>query len=291
MSAEVVDGKRTVTFKAADGKKTRKKIQQTVAPNQITLAAGKDGTDRKKGELATTPLRARDAVDEQFPTAALAKPQEEDVLMTEKLELQQAGQPGVTPFGQLTAKDSDFYWLRGKREQEAEANFQQWFATNFDHMSPEQKKMARELWPEFYQQRIELLKKQVALQEKIAQLKILGIQDREDVLLQYAMEAGYIDSDPLENILHPERARNARDAVERQNRFQRGLLNPRRLIRGDWGTQGRPANMGFLTQRVPTNTSKMGQTYDGVNHPFSAIGFGQDETKPNFDATRAALGL
>jgi hypothetical protein len=290
MSA-AVDGKRTVTFKASNGKKTKKTMQQTVAPNQITLAGGKDGADRTQEKLDATPLRKRDEVDEQFPTAALAMPQEEDALMAEKLELQDEARPGVTVFGQLTAKDSDFLWLRGKREQEAEALFQQWFATNFDHMSPEQKAMARELWPEFYAQRIQLLKKQVALQERIAKLKILGIQDREDVLLQYAIEAGYIDSDPLEHILHPERARNAQDAVERQKRFQRGLLNPRRLPRGDWGTQARGLNAKDLTGRAAGPASWAGTTHDGKDVPFSAIGFNKDETKPNYDGTRQLLGL
>jgi hypothetical protein len=127
---------KTVTFQA---KKKKSPAKINPAPNQVSMAGGPGGEDRPanlavkdgvvvdSGSLATTPLRSNTATDEQFPTAALNKSDPRDALQTAKLELQADPEaaPGMTKFGKLIAKDSDFEWLRAKREQEAEANFQQ----------------------------------------------------------------------------------------------------------------------------------------------------------------------
>ena len=128
---------KTVTFQA---KKKKSPAKINPAPNQVSMAGGEGGKDREPktvllahlarddGELAETPLRDPTAVDEQFPTADLKKSDPRDAVQTAKLELQAQseaeGKPGVTKFGKLVATDSDFEWLRSKREQEAEANFQ-----------------------------------------------------------------------------------------------------------------------------------------------------------------------
>ncbi len=126
---------KTVTFQA---KKKKSPAKMNPAPNQVSMAGGKGGEDRiaktvimdnvarDDGVLAETPLRDQQATDEQFPTASLAKPDKRDAIQTAKLEMQAdpSAAPGVTKFGKLIATDSDFEWLRSKREQEAEANFQ-----------------------------------------------------------------------------------------------------------------------------------------------------------------------
>lgn len=225
-------------------------IPKTVAPNAVDMPAAQDGGDRDQTELETTPLRS-DAVDEQFPTEALTTESKADKKKLAKLELQQAsadaGAPGITPFGEMKLSESDIKWLMNKREREAEANFQVWFAQNFDRMSPAQKQTARELYPAFYQQRLALLEKQIKMQAKIARLKIEGAKNANDLKLQYAIEAGFIDDDQLEHILHPERAQDAQRQAQREMKFRRGLLNPKRLARGDWGTSLRERNALSLT--------------------------------------------
>ena len=260
--------KKVLRFKE-DGK-GKNEIPTTVAPNAIQMGGSPTGGQRTDAELEATPIRDRAATDEQFATDALRQEDPRDALMTAKLELAAAGgEPGVTPFGQLIAKDSDFEWLRSKREAEAEANFQQWFASNFDHASPEQKELARQLWPDFYQQRLKLLEKEINLQRRIARLKVTGIQTKEDLLLQYAIESGFIDADGLNNILHPERARQRQDDARRQARFVRGLFNPKRLPRGDWGLWTRTANARDLTGKAVAPPSAL---FGTGNTPFSAIG-------------------
>lgn len=221
-------GKKLVQFEAADKTKGKDdKIPTAVAPDAVAMPGGKDGETRAEAEFNQTPLRSREATDEQFPTEKLTRSDKGDVVQSMKIEL--GDESGVTPFGQLIASDSDFKWLQKKRDQEAEANFQAWFAQNFDKMSPEQKKMARELWPDFYQQRLELLDKDLDLMRRLARQNITGIQTKEDLLLQYAVEAGYIDGDRLSNLMHPEKAAANRSKQQRQTAYVRGLLNPKRL--------------------------------------------------------------
>lgn len=75
--------------------------------------------------------------------------------------------------------------------------------------------------------RVQLLEKNIRLLERIAKLKVLGAQDRKDVLLQYAISSGYIPADPLETILHPERSEAQETEKARVARYNRGLMNPR----------------------------------------------------------------
>jgi hypothetical protein len=122
----------TAEAKAVDTK--MRNIQDRADPNQMVLGGKPDGSSRTKAELEAIPLRDANAVDEQFPTSGLVnRDNKRDELMNAKIALQGAA-PGVTPFGQLIAKDSDFQWLQQKREQEEYANFQVWFAQNFDKM-------------------------------------------------------------------------------------------------------------------------------------------------------------
>jgi len=228
-------GKKLVQFEAADKAKGKSnKIPTDVAPDEVALAGGADGAERTMAEFAALPLRDRTAVDEQFPTDEFTSTSKKDIEMAEKLELQGAAvgkAPGVTPFGILTASDEDFKWLDRKREKEAEANFQQWFATNFDHMSVEQKKWAREMWPEFYEQRLQLLDKELDLYRDVARIGVTGIQNKRDLMLQYAKESGYIDMERLMSLAHPQRYAEFQNKQERESRFVRGLWNPKRLPR------------------------------------------------------------
>lgn len=228
--------------------------EDSADPNSVTLQPGRDALGRftsSKGN-AGAPLRSNN-VDEQFPTAGLQDSDPRDEIMTAKLSVQDKDHPGITPFGQMIAKDSDFEWLRKKREAEAYANFQTWFAQNFDKMSPPQKEMAKKLFPRFYQERLQQLDRTIELQRKLAKLKLMGPENANDLMLQYAAESGLIEADPVHAVMHPEEAEKQKKDEERKARYSRGLLNPRRLARGDWGTGKRQANAEaiFGEGRIP----------------------------------------
>ncbi len=267
--------------------------------NQIAMAAGPEGADRDN--LEEIPLRDRTAVDEQFPIANEPSKDKNQVRLTQKLELQQQGMqmqkdanvanpvPGVTPMGILHATDSDFAALEKMREHELELQFEQWFASNYDKMGPEQKEYARSMFGHFYSKRLKNLEYNLSLLGRLARIKIEGIKTKQDLLLQYAAEAGFIDTDYIENILHPERAARAQVAAERQKNFRRGWLNPRRLLRGDWGGDSRIANsMKFTGREMPAPAASFG--VDG--EPFGVVDVDQSEEQlPNFAKTMNAVQI
>jgi DNA-dependent RNA polymerase auxiliary subunit epsilon len=128
----------------------------------------------------------------------------------------------------LEATDADFKWLQKKQAAVEEANFQLWFAQEYDRMSPAEKKRAKELYPEFYAQRKKLLKKQAKNLVRLASIKLEGVESFDDLRLQYEAETGRLDVGPLTHLLHPEQNNNHADYEQRK--FQRGLLSPFRVF-------------------------------------------------------------
>ena len=186
-----------------------KKLQEKLVPDQVQFndIAEADAAPRTPG-----------ATDVQFPTDKLQSKSKQDELMTTKLEL---SNQGVTPFGVLRAKDKDFRWLKKKSEAVDKANFQHWFAQNFDKMSPAEKKVAREIYPTFYAQRQILLKKQSENAFKLANIKLHGVRSKEDLQIQYMAEQGKLDIGPLDHLLNPQKNQHQGKVA-----FRRGLLNP-----------------------------------------------------------------
>jgi hypothetical protein len=278
-SGEKKPKKKLVQFEAADKAHGDKKIPTSLAPDAVAMGGAQDGTERPQAVFQATGPRARGVVDEQFPTDALTQSDPRDEIMEAKLQSQEPDNQGMTPFGKLVASDADFEWLRKKRDTEAEANFQQWFASNFDHMSPTAKAYAKKMWPGFYKQRLALLEKDLDLLRRMAKLNITGIEDREDLLLQYAKEAGYIDMYRLENLAHPEKAAELRSRAASQARFKRGLLNPRRLPQG-FNTVDRTTNARTALNTAVTGTwPRLGTTAPDGLGGRRTIGFNiQDVT-------------
>jgi len=203
--------------------------QEKMAPEQVNM---RDVTGREK------PLgvpRQEGVMDEQFPTDSLLAKDARDRMIEAKLKLQ-GDQVGYTPFGKLEAKDSDFEWYQRKAAAAEVANFQAWFAKEFDRMTPADKKRAKELYPEFYKQRKKLLKRQTKNLFELARLKLEGVQDMDDLKTQYMAESGRLDLGPLQSLLHPENVFNDQSGnpVARQRyaqaKFQRGLLSPFRVF-------------------------------------------------------------
>lgn len=291
---------KTVTFQAKDKKLGAggKGLPIPKNADQIAMAGGKDATERTEDELANTPLRDPSAVDEQFPTAAHIESDPRDPMLALKAELVEDNMkekgpgalPGVTPFGILQAKDSDFQRLIEIREKELEKQFEQWFATNFDRMDPTHKAMARQLFGKFYQDRLNNLDTNLETTKRIARLKITGPQTKEDLYLMYAMDAGLIDTDYLDNLLHPEKVARNQNNEARQANYRRGLFNPKRFVRGDWGLKNRKNNAMAVLGR---NADRIGGTFGfGVGgSPFTVQGnvSEQGEKQTNFRKTLSML--
>lgn len=272
---------KTVTFQAKDkaAKETTKKlrqIQDDAEPAQVSVLDG-EALDRPEKGI---PIRDPQTVDVQFPTTFQSH-DPRDKAMAAKLAM--ANEKGVTPFGQLIASEADFDWVERKRLEEEEANFQAWFAANYDKQAPHVKKMAHQLFPDFYKQRMKMLEKNVRMQQRVAELKLNGVQSKEDLYLQYAIESGIIPSDPLEHILHPEKIEMNKEAETRQGQFVRGLLNPRAYDRRAANASGvRYSARALLseTRKEDVNAWKLGLTKGGTEYGFSANEYPKYEENP-----------
>lgn len=268
-----------VQFKATTKSKVDKIVDKAEVAQVITKAAVSDADESAREDQLEAGPRQDGVMAEQFPTAALKKQSKQDVRMTTKLEL--ANEQGITPFGRLVATDKDFDWLDKKRAAQDEIALQTWFAENFDRMTPEGKKLAHRLLPEFYKQRQALLNKMIKLQGKIAHVKLHGPQNKQDLMLLYALESGLIPADPLENILHPERASRQRTEENRKANWNRGLLNPRAYARSGFGAD-RTTNASTLMGygQTPGNPSESGEN----SFYFGRVSQ-QSATQPWLDST------
>lgn len=206
-------------------KRRDEELQDRFEPAQVNLAGAAGALPNRMVNVAP---RSANTMDEQFPTADLKADDERDKVMAAKLALQDPARPGYTQFGKLEATDADFKWLQKKQAAVEEANFQLWFAKEYDRMSPAEKKRAKELYPEFYAQRKKLLKKQAKNLVRLASIKLEGVESFDDLRLQYEAETGRLDVGPLTHLLHPEQNNNHADYEQRK--FQRGLLSPFRVF-------------------------------------------------------------
>jgi hypothetical protein len=232
------------------------KQQMKYHPDQIIPA----DIDRVK-DLIDIPPRTTGAMAEQFPTAALTAYDKRDKVMSAKLALQDPTDPGITPFGKLEAKDEDFQWAIKKAAAAEEANFERWFAQNFDFMSPAQKQVAKRLFPKFYQDRMRLLDEQCKRLQDLARLNLMGVETMKDVETLYLAETGRLDLGPLNNILHPEEVGEFQYG---RQRFQRGLWNPFQVygkIAYDDSTKSRIGDaFKFAKAEYPAENFTMGRT-------------------------------
>lgn len=251
--------------------------QEKLAPTSVTMANLRDPTKPLSGVAP----RANDTMDEQFPTTGLQAKSADDREIEARLKLSTA--PGVTPFGRLEARDKDFKWLQEKQAAVEAANFQAWFAKEFDHMSPADKARAKQLYPEFYRQRKKLLKQQTKNLFELARIKIEGIQSKEDLVKVYLAESGRLDVGPLNHLLNPED-----DLEKRSNeaRFRRGLLSPFRVfgteVVNNSGVSSEPLRKyeagQFAKRTVPDATLKAGAYGVGVP-PFTESNFNQGDVE------------
>jgi hypothetical protein len=199
-------------------------MEMKYAPDQINMA---NANQRTPADLAAAEIRQPGVMDEQFPTDALTQYDERDRVQNAKLQLGEGMPMGYTPFGKMEAKDSDFDWYQKKQAAVELANFQRWFAKEFDLMSPVQKKRAKELYPEFYAQRKRLLRKQAKNLFDLARIKLEGIDKFKDLVKVYMAETGRLDVGPLKTLLNPEMVNLGDDAqLKNKAAFQRGLANP-----------------------------------------------------------------
>lgn len=182
-------------------------IQERFMPNQVTMTIA---------DPAANP-----GASQQFPTNAMAHKQTEDDKIR-AIKMQTVNEEGVTPFGQLKASERDYQWLVRQKKIQEYAQFEQWFADNWDRIKPEEKEWARTTFPAFFSNRKKTLKKNIKNLQRLAEIKLEGLKSLEDVKLQYMVETGKVDMSPLADLLNPKKFTTA----EKVATFRRGIFSP-----------------------------------------------------------------
>lgn len=212
-----------------DAGKFVKKAEALENQDQVILQADRQAVDDASevrgavgGDVAPDP-RNHAQTAEQYPTKFLRQQEEQDRLQQLKYDLQKLqGTAGVTPYGKLQWSDDVGYWLLRKEEAAKKAQFQQWFANQYDKWGPAQKKIARQLYPQFYEERMRTLEDNLEMAKKVARVRLRGVESAEDLALEFAAQKGLIDMSVLVDVIHPEKMQDAAGSVAR---FKAGLFN------------------------------------------------------------------
>ncbi|MBS0654649.1 MAG: hypothetical protein JSR46_02630 [Verrucomicrobia bacterium] len=180
----------------------------------------------------------------EFPAQYFPDQQEEDERIQMKMRLLQGRD---RPLGDAMLTDQDVAYFMKKEETKQHILFDEWFSRLFDTKDINKRRLAQELYPEYYQKREEEIDRQAAIQKKIAMIKLRGIKDLDDLKFVYALQSGDIvlRKVPLYNLDAPQEDSSAR--------FKKGLFNPARKSKADDGYTG-PISLGrnmFTAEGIP----------------------------------------
>lgn len=212
------------------------------------------------GNLQTGQGRGLDR--NEFPAQYFPDMHKEDRRMQLKAELA-AGRP----LGDLNVMPEDIEYLMKKEEIKELANFDNWYSHLFNTDDINTRRLAIQLYPEYYEKRKAEIYRQADIQIKLALIKLFGIQDLDDLKLLWAMQTGEVQlrGVPLYNLDQP-------DDTDIEDTFKRGLFNPAKrtsitdsaygpatLGRGLFGgnvSEGLQAWRQSLTGRAAPNANK-----------------------------------
>lgn len=88
--------------------------------------------------------------------------------------------------------DRDIEYILQKRDQLEKANFDSWAGQKFDLTDPAQVALFKQICPEYFERRKQVIETQVEIQRRVALLKLLGITSMDDLRLAWAIETGRV---------------------------------------------------------------------------------------------------
>lgn len=113
-----------------------------------------------------------------------------------------------------------------RKDQEKELlNFETFIQEYFDLSNPIHQKLVRELYPNYFERRLDVIRETLSLQERIAKIKLLGMQTKEDVFFVYGLMNG--DIKIPDNVVFNLDGKQ----TDASQRFNRGFLNFKRFAK------------------------------------------------------------
>lgn len=200
------------------------------------------------------------------------------------------------PFEKVDAE----YLLR-QRGQVENADYDRWVMQKYDLSNPAQNMMLQKIDPDQFKRRMDLLKKQIDLTSRYAEVRMLGPKSEEDLKFEWLIESGRIQmpegplwdpqrwmeqqllkyqyqNDPTMQYPEDEQAKSRLKSLNNRQRFAAALFDPLRYPReGETGWQSNRSNLSdirgidlFPTQR---------QLFEGSNAQDSYLRFGVNPIK------------
>jgi len=156
-----------------------------------------------------------------FPVVPIA-PNEYDTAIEIKSQVARQQNNWMVPLSDL-----DVRWLLQKRDQMEKAEFDAWIGQKFDMTDPAQVALFKNIAPEYFERRKEVIESQVELQKRVALLKLTGITSMDDLQLAWAVETGRLKPVPV-SVAAPGtwRAEVEPDQDAQDERYTSGLFSP-----------------------------------------------------------------
>jgi hypothetical protein len=120
-----------------------------------------------------------------------------------------------------TPTEDDIRVIERKDQEKRLVNFEGFLEHFFDLKNPIHQKLLNDVYPQYYDRRLEIINDNLKLQEKMARLKLYGPQTQEDIFFLYALWQGDIEiPDTLANSLDTK--------VFDDEKYRRGMFNVKR---------------------------------------------------------------
>lgn len=155
-------------------------------------------------------------------------------------ELSEDGGKGVQVAYTPTQADVDVFLEKDK--QEKLYDFEDFVGKLFNFEDPNHIRLLKQIYPSFYERRLTQIGEDLDLQKRLAKLKLLGVQDVDDLILMYGLYTGEIE-EPTDPVNLPQKWGPTQGKAD----YRRGLLNFYRPVQ-----KGNPGvgSLGALTQGV-----------------------------------------
>ena len=135
-------------------------------------------------------------------------------------------------------------------------NFERYISAWFDTGDPTHQRLINELYPQYFERRLDQIEANLEVQRRVAHLKLLGPRDADDLRFAYLLETGVVEL-PTAPVF---------DVSDHDNTKSRGLFNPYVLF----GSANAKAPTG--SWRAATGASKSFSTgAGGYSAPTSSV--------------------
>lgn len=152
---------------------------------------------RKLGERQ---FEAQPLTDGQFPAHYFAKKKDEERVrliqeyirfLNQPGQLTDAGKGGVAAL--YTPTEDDIRVIERKDQEKRLVQFEGFLEKHFNMKNPMHQKLLNDIYPQYYDRRLEIINDNLKLQEKMARLKLYGPQTQEDIFFLFALYQGDIE--------------------------------------------------------------------------------------------------